>query len=176
MKALLVLLASILCTTSMVATEGNNYPHTMTVTELKTAEDLVAVTDAVGHTWEFKGIEDWQIGDICSCIMNDNGTEQVEDDIIVDKRYDGNGLNLSVAFGEFFTTYEAYDGIQYYQFRSYDDAEWWALTEEDIGYKPELGKQYTLIYHNNGTTECYECAEEIDCECEVYDDVFVALR
>ena len=39
--------------------------------------------------WQFKGVEDWGIGDVCSCIMSDNGTELIDDDKIVKVKYDG---------------------------------------------------------------------------------------
>ena len=68
----------------------NVYPHTMVVTEIDTKSDLVTATDFTGHEWSFYGIEDWHIGDICSCIMNDNGTESVKDDVITNIKYNGN--------------------------------------------------------------------------------------
>lgn len=80
-------------------------------------------------------------------------------------------LTVSQAIGAF----SVMEGNEYYQFKSYDDAEWWSLTAEEIGFVPEVNKPYTLLYHNNNTTECLECAEELECECEVYDDIFLAL-
>lgn len=65
------------------------YPRTMIVSEINTKSDTVILTDSVGFVWEFRGIEDWQVGDICSCIMDTNGTENIEDDIIRNTKYNG---------------------------------------------------------------------------------------
>lgn len=86
MKKLLCLILIALATTSC-GTE--KYPRTMTVTEIDTASDTVILTDYVGHEWSFYGVEDWMVGDICSCIMDDNGTENITDDIIISTRYGG---------------------------------------------------------------------------------------
>ena len=69
------------------------YPRTMTVMELDVESDVVVLTDSTGHIWEFYGVEDWQVGDICSCIMHNNGTEIITDDEIISTRYNNNGGN-----------------------------------------------------------------------------------
>ena len=190
---------------SMLST-GNMYPRTMVVTEVNTVANTVELTDFTGHTWEMVGTEDWMTGDICACIMHTNGTEGIEDDIIVSARYngfmtatvdriendyavievgsqmvdvpvedfnnpitEGTKLPISTATGSF----EWLDGNDWYQFKSYDDTVWWALTTEDMGFVPEANKTYTLLYYDNGTTDCTECSE---CECEVYDDIFLTIK
>ena len=75
--------------------------------------------------------------------------------------------NEEITFGTFIEC----DG-EYAQFKSYDDTNWWFLTYEEIGEEPELNKPVAIVYDNNGTTKCDECAEEDDCECWVYDDEF----
>ena len=65
------------------------YPMTTVVVHVSRATDTVTVQDFNGNLWQFKGVEDWDIGDICSCIMNDNGTELIDDDKIVKVKYDG---------------------------------------------------------------------------------------
>lgn len=65
------------------------YPQTMTVVQVDIATDTVTCEDATGNLWQFKGVEDWQVNDIVSMIMNDNGTEEVFDDEIVKVRYNG---------------------------------------------------------------------------------------
>lgn len=62
-----------------------------------------------------------------------------------------------------------------YQFKSYDDTVWWVLSVEEIGFIPEANKSYTLVYYDNNTTECFDCPAEYDCECEVYDDIFLGI-
>lgn len=98
--------------------------------------------------------------------MVDVATEEFNDPIS-----EGNQFSVSKTIG----TIECLDG-DWYQFKSYDDTEWWALTIEDIGFVPEANKTYKLMYYNNGTTDCNECPEEFECECEVYDDILLAIE
>lgn len=83
----LILLLSILIVQTTNTTE---YPRTMIVTEVDIEADLVTLEDNVGFEWQFYGVEDWEVNDICSCIMSDNGTEIITDDSIVMTRYNGN--------------------------------------------------------------------------------------
>lgn len=80
--------------------------------------------------------------------------------------------------GKFTGEFIDLDGKRYYQFKSHDDTVWWALTEDEIGFIPSLQKEYTLLYCDNGTTKenkpC-DCIPEWECECEVYDDVFIEI-
>lgn len=69
-------------------------------------------------------------------------------------------------------------GNTLYQFKSYDDTVWWCLTEKEIGFTPIIDSEYILCYYDNGTTKINkpcDCLEVYDCECEVYDDIFIAL-
>ena len=84
---------------------------------------------------------------------------------------EGSKLSASVAIGSF----DVCEGDEWYQFKSYDDTVWCALTTEDIGFTPEPNKTYTLIYYDNGTTDCTECDDSLECECEVYDDIFLTF-
>lgn len=67
----------------------------------------------------------------------------------------------------------------YYQFKSNDNETWWLLTEEEIGHIPNENTEYVLTYNNNGTTKenkpC-DCDPELDCECELYDDVLLSIE
>lgn len=65
------------------------YPMTTVVVELEEENDTVVCADFNGNEWGFEGIEDWLVGDIASLIMCDNGTPEIEDDIICSVRYDG---------------------------------------------------------------------------------------
>jgi hypothetical protein len=65
------------------------YPMSGIVTEVNRQEDRVVVTDSIGNEWEFDGAEDWHTGDIAAMIMEDNGTEEIYDDEIIDIQYDG---------------------------------------------------------------------------------------
>ena len=73
-------------------------------------------------------------------------------------------------------TFEWYDGKDWYQFKSYDNKVWWLLSTKDIGFIPEENKTYKLIYYNNQTTDCFDCEPKYDCECEVYDDIFLTIH
>lgn len=67
----------------------NYYPLTTVVTEINHAEDLVTVRTSSGYKYQFHGVEDWWPGDLCSCLMDNKGTAQIDDDIILMKRYCG---------------------------------------------------------------------------------------
>lgn len=97
--------------------------------------------------------------------------------------------------GKFYTCFADNEEILY-EFRSNDDTVSWILTTEEIaGVNPDNSKcsfeelervenipdyesEYTLIYYDNGTNatnkNC-DCPEDWDCECEVYDDIFLAI-
>ena len=77
------------CTAESFQKKTENYPLTTIVTEINPEIDVVSITDNNGFVWQFYGVEDWKEGDICSVIMNDNGTETIFDDIIVTTRYGG---------------------------------------------------------------------------------------
>lgn len=70
---------------------GNSriYPETAIVTELDYATDTVTVECFNGNLFSFYGTEDWAEGDICSMLMNDNGTPIVYDDEILSVKYSG---------------------------------------------------------------------------------------
>ena len=99
--------------------------------------------------------------------------------------------------GKFYTstTLTDYWGHEdtYYQFRSDDESYWMLLTSDEIGEIPVTLQDiidseaipnaesvswdnYILTMDNGGTTECpFDCPEEYECECEVYDDTFVSI-
>lgn len=65
----------------------NQYPAAGTVSEIR--DDTVYVTDSTGNIWSFDGAEDWQTGDQATMLMDDNGTETIYDDEILQVRYVG---------------------------------------------------------------------------------------
>lgn len=71
------------------APKGKEYPMSAVVVELDAERDVVVIEDFNGNLWEFESIEDWMVGDICACIMNDMGTEIIYDDVIVTTKYCG---------------------------------------------------------------------------------------
>lgn len=89
MKKIVLLILTGIIIAIMTACGSKDYPKTMIVTEVNEESDTVILIDNEGFEWEIYGVEDWEIGDIGSCIMNDNGTEDITDDEIVDIRYGG---------------------------------------------------------------------------------------
>lgn len=67
----------------------NLYPLTTVVYNISEATDTVTVEDYNGNLWQFKGVEDWNLNDICSCLMDSKGTMLIKDDEIVKVRYNG---------------------------------------------------------------------------------------
>lgn len=97
------------------------------------------------------------------------------------RKADGEDLNIDTAVGEFSSNdfmMTSPDGVKekFYQFKSYDNEVWWCLTEDDMGFIPETGKKYTLVFYQNETTQqTHECPPEYECDCYCYDDVFLGV-
>ena len=88
---LVVVLVSTLCGVLMnqLLNPANIYALTTKVVELDRENDIVVCEDFNGNLWEFYGCEDWQIDDVASLLMDDNGTSTIYDDEIVSARYNG---------------------------------------------------------------------------------------
>lgn len=65
------------------------YANTAVITGFDYARDIVICEDSAGRVWEFYEIDDWEIGDCVSLLLNNVGTQFVTDDIIVSARYSG---------------------------------------------------------------------------------------
>lgn len=65
------------------------YPMTAIITEINYEKNEVTITNCNGFDFKFVGCEDYEVNDLVSVIMNDNGTINIEDDYIVNQRYDG---------------------------------------------------------------------------------------
>ena len=74
---------------ALVSSHKNDYPLTALVVDVSQATDKVTVKDVNGNLWQFDGAEDWLVGDIVSCIVDNNRTEEIADDKIVKVRYNG---------------------------------------------------------------------------------------
>ena len=70
------------------------YPNIGIVTNIDSESDIVTVTTFDGHQFEFYEVEDWMVGDIAGMTLYDNGTPEVEDDIILDVQYLGYDLEI----------------------------------------------------------------------------------
>lgn len=85
-----IISAGITTRPAAAAETGNNYPETLYVIDINETQDTVLCRTFSGMLYEFDGVEDWQVDDIVSAIMNDNGTtETITDDYFVDIRYSG---------------------------------------------------------------------------------------
>ena len=65
------------------------YAKTTVVQTIDEENDTVVLKDANGNTWTFTGVEDWEVNNICSCLMDTMGTDSIYDDEIISTRYDG---------------------------------------------------------------------------------------
>lgn len=69
---------------------GNFYPRTAMITEIDEANNIITLTCSNGNVFSTKReIEDFMVGNICSMLMYDCGTEYVCDDKVVVLKYDG---------------------------------------------------------------------------------------
>ena len=69
--------------------ESHKYAMSTIVVDISDATDTVTIRDFNGNLWQFKGVEDWALDDICACVMDDNGTAEIKDDEIISVRYSG---------------------------------------------------------------------------------------
>lgn len=65
------------------------YGMTAVVTHISEATDTVTIKDFNGNLWQFKGVEDWAVDDVVSCIMDNQHTALIKDDVIVKVQYSG---------------------------------------------------------------------------------------
>lgn len=91
MKRAIIIL---ICLAALIGCKRTNriegyYPLTTIVYDMDRENDVVTVEDANGNLWAFEGCEDWEINDICSLLMYDNGTESIYDDEIIIAHYNG---------------------------------------------------------------------------------------
>lgn len=88
-KLLCLIIAGALIFSAVPASALEYYALAGKVIQIDYSTDEVFFMDGVGFIWSFFGIEDWSIGDIVACVMCDNNTEDIFDDIIISVRYNG---------------------------------------------------------------------------------------
>lgn len=64
------------------------YSSLFEVTEIDRIEHVVTITDCNGFDFQFYGDDDWEIGDMLTAIMDNNGTHKITDDEIISVRYE----------------------------------------------------------------------------------------
>lgn len=77
------------CQHNTQADISNIYPQYSVVIGVDADKDIVTVECKNGTRYHINGIEDWEEGDICSLLMDTNGTDVVADDTIIKAEYDG---------------------------------------------------------------------------------------
>ena len=86
---IIIILTTIIIVMSVVVT-NNFYSRVAMITEIDEENNLITVTCGNGNIFSFYDTdEDWYVGDLCSLIMFDSGTEIVYDDKVVCSRYGG---------------------------------------------------------------------------------------
>lgn len=75
-------------------TERGIYSKSYLVSEINYIEsencDLITITDINGNEYEFySDSEDWEVGDIAACTVDNKGTVTIKDDIIVFAAFSG---------------------------------------------------------------------------------------
>ena len=87
--ALLYVLLTVGFCAGLTGAMAETYALTTVVVSLDYDADVVEVQDFNGNVWAFDGCEDWQLMDVCSMTMDDNDTDIIYDDAIINCRYDG---------------------------------------------------------------------------------------
>ena len=77
------------CTPDSPAREPQEYPDCGLIIDIDEECNLVTYQTQNGNIFCFTGIEDFFVGDLVATIMNDSGTPEVKDDIVVSARYVG---------------------------------------------------------------------------------------
>lgn len=68
-------------------TNGDYYALTTKVVEIDREADIVTCEDYNGNLWKFYGVEDWEVNDCASLLMDSNGTKKIYDDVVKGARY-----------------------------------------------------------------------------------------
>lgn len=105
------------------------YPLSTTVTEIN--NDTVTVEDTNGNLWSFDGAEDWEVGDGCSLLMDNNGTNNIEDDIIISTQYCYNDWSIPYMYSNLEITDWNTDGSEI-AFMLSDGTELYAYKTESV--------------------------------------------
>ena len=67
--------------------KSRTYPRTAVVVEIDRPNDTVICMDSVGTLWAFYGVEDWEVGDVVSMILDSRNTCCICDDKVINPRY-----------------------------------------------------------------------------------------
>lgn len=79
-------IAAAIATAAALIAAGAIYPETMKVTSIQGG--IARMETSTGHIYDMDA-DDYEVDDLVSLIMYDNGTPEVTDDIILSARYAG---------------------------------------------------------------------------------------
>ena len=85
----LVIVAVAVTMTGCRRNETKIYPLSGIIVGINDELDLVTFSTSNGNKFSFYGVEDYEEGDRVACIMNDNGTDLIYDDIVILANYQG---------------------------------------------------------------------------------------
>lgn len=99
--SIVLIFALILCCSASIyftiQKQNNHYYALTTIVQTVDVEnDTVVIKDSKGNTWNFSGVENWKVNDVCSCLMDNKGTSSIYDDSIISTSYGGFLLGLIV--------------------------------------------------------------------------------
>lgn len=89
MKKALALVMALMMVGTCALASAEYYADTFVVVEVDYDTDTVWLMDFSGHMYSFEGCEDWMVADLCSVLMDNNGTDLILDDVILSCRYSG---------------------------------------------------------------------------------------
>lgn len=94
--------------------------------------------------------------------------------------YIGKILTPTPLYGTFVSSHEALnykmEPETLYLFETFDKTRFWFLSEADMGFIPEFGATYVIIYYDNVETEAnHKCDPELHCDCFLNDDCLFAV-
>lgn len=69
--------------------KNQQYALAAVVRDVNVNTDTVYASDGAGNLWAFRGAEDWLVGDLAGLLMDDRGTPEIADDVILSARYSG---------------------------------------------------------------------------------------
>lgn len=64
------------------------YPMLARVITVDKVNDCIQIKNGNGFIYTVDDADDWEVGDLCSCIMASKFTEKVYDDVVVEIRYE----------------------------------------------------------------------------------------
>lgn len=88
-KIITMSIATAITVVSTLASAGIIYPQAYRVTKVNYKTDEITIASRSGYTYTIEGTDDWMPGDICACIMYNNGTRDISDDKVISYRYSG---------------------------------------------------------------------------------------